>query len=466
MKKFYILLIALFLVNGATGQGSIPALSFDASAQSKHPTLNPQHRTLNSMKNVQGIIGNMVWKTSVIFAENNSSEPIIHRTPQQRLLIQIYDSIYDWGLDTLTNGWKFNTKYTDMVYDANNNLTSETYQIWNGSAWENNEKYTYTYDTNNNRTSELDQSWNGSVWENYNQYINTYDANNNQTSKLGQNWNGSVWENYIQYINTYDANNNKTSELDQSWNGSVWENVEQWLYTYDVINNLKSILAQGWNGTAWVNSWLTTYTYDANNNRTSGLGQNWNGSAWVNYSLTTYTYDASNNLTSELQQSWNGSAWVNHFQWLFTYDANNNLVSAFEQKWDGNAWVNHLKDNLTYDANNFTESESYKYWNNYGTNIVGGDSIYYYFHTVVGVNELMVQDGNIVVYPNPTSTSITIETITKGSLSIHNISGQQLLQQEITEPKTQLDISSLPSGVYFVRVTGEKVVQVGKFVKQ
>ena len=43
---------------------------------------------------------------------------------------------------------------------------------------------------------------------------------------------------------------------------------------------------------------------------------------------------------------------------------------------------------------------------------------------------------------------------------------QQLLQQEITAPATTIDVSRFTSGVYVVKVVGEKGVQVGKFIKQ
>jgi hypothetical protein len=73
---------------------------------------------------------------------------------------------------------------------------------------------------------------------------------------------------------------------------------------------------------------------------------------------------------------------------------------------------------------------------------------------------------NISVYPNPSLTTITIKTANQGALSIINLQGQQVLTRQITEPKTQLDISNLPSGVYFVRLTGNNSVEVGRFVKQ
>ncbi|MFC2102463.1 T9SS type A sorting domain-containing protein [Bacteroidota bacterium] len=72
----------------------------------------------------------------------------------------------------------------------------------------------------------------------------------------------------------------------------------------------------------------------------------------------------------------------------------------------------------------------------------------------------------ISIYPNPASNNITIETPTKGSLSILNINGQVLLQQEVTEPSTTIDVSTLLDGIYTLRLVGEKGVQVGKFIKQ
>lgn len=86
--------------------------------------------------------------------------------------------------------------------------------------------------------------------------------------------------------------------------------------------------------------------------------------------------------------------------------------------------------------------------------------------TLVSVEDVPVPRLEISIYPNPASTHITIEIPYQGQLSVLNLQGQELIIHQIEEQKTRIDISTLPSGVYLVKVTGEKGVQVVKFVKQ
>ena len=90
-----------------------------------------------------------------------------------------------------------------------------------------------------------------------------------------------------------------------------------------------------------------------------------------------------------------------------------------------------------------------------------------YYDAPAGISEL--KSSQISIYPNPSSDYITIETsatLTKSHLSILNLTGQEFLTRQISESKTVIDISPLPSGVYFVRLTNEKTVEVGKIIKQ
>jgi photosystem II stability/assembly factor-like uncharacterized protein len=85
----------------------------------------------------------------------------------------------------------------------------------------------------------------------------------------------------------------------------------------------------------------------------------------------------------------------------------------------------------------------------------------------VGVNSIISSATTFLkIYPNPSSNIITVETIAKGHLSILNLNGQEVITHQITGPKTQVDLSTLTSGIFLLKLVGENGVQVGKIIKQ
>ncbi len=87
--------------------------------------------------------------------------------------------------------------------------------------------------------------------------------------------------------------------------------------------------------------------------------------------------------------------------------------------------------------------------------------------SITSVKEIK-QRNKISILPNPAKDKITISYpaltgIT--NLSIFNVSGEKVIERQLTDNETQIDISALPRGVYFVRVQDEKMVEVGKFLK-
>ncbi len=101
------------------------------------------------------------------------------------------------------------------------------------------------------------------------------------------------------------------------------------------------------------------------------------------------------------------------------------------------------------------------YFNGHKATVMKYDSV------MVGINES--KESKFSLYPNPVTDEITIEIAedqTPSHLSIVNVNGEDILTRSLIKTKTQIDISNLSSGVYFVRLTGEKSVAVGKFIKQ
>jgi hypothetical protein len=77
----------------------------------------------------------------------------------------------------------------------------------------------------------------------------------------------------------------------------------------------------------------------------------------------------------------------------------------------------------------------------------------------------------IPVFPNPSSTTITVELpsttpVINTTLSIYNVSAQKVISRQITEPTTVIDISTLAKGVYFIKLANDRTVMAGKFIKQ
>jgi len=100
---------------------------------------------------------------------------------------------------------------------------------------------------------------------------------------------------------------------------------------------------------------------------------------------------------------------------------------------------------------------------------IGADEV-----LLVSVREPMpVSNLSFNIYPNPASGKITValnETSSgnDGIVSIHSLTGQELILQKVTGSKTDIDVSLLPAGVYFIKLISNKIkdpIAVGKFVK-
>ncbi len=125
-----------------------------------------------------------------------------------------------------------------------------------------------------------------------------------------------------------------------------------------------------------------------------------------------------------------------------------------------------LNPTIKLSPNQTTEYKISSVNNVCGEGIVNTDALKITVTAVLG-NE-PVYDG-VEVFPNPTEQSITItlEKVVKGNtnLELIDIQGRALLQREITEEKTNVNLQNFPAGAYLLRVLqGEKVL-VRKVVK-
>jgi hypothetical protein len=77
--------------------------------------------------------------------------------------------------------------------------------------------------------------------------------------------------------------------------------------------------------------------------------------------------------------------------------------------------------------------------------------------------------AGISILPNPATGIITISHLGPAGtarLTIFNTGGGKVLDRQLTYNETQINISALTTGVYFVRVQNEGLVEVRKMVKE
>ena len=79
------------------------------------------------------------------------------------------------------------------------------------------------------------------------------------------------------------------------------------------------------------------------------------------------------------------------------------------------------------------------------------------------VNEFTENESNFVIYPNPASNQLFIESKTQvdQAFSIINLLGETIISAQLNGQIEALDISSLAPNIYFIRIDNESI----KFVK-
>jgi predicted MPP superfamily phosphohydrolase len=82
-----------------------------------------------------------------------------------------------------------------------------------------------------------------------------------------------------------------------------------------------------------------------------------------------------------------------------------------------------------------------------------------------GINEIS-NSLNISVYPNPVNDKLTIECSDKAMIEISNIQGQIMKMINSADKKTTIDLFSLSTGIYIIKVKTDNGIAVKKFIKQ
>ena len=86
------------------------------------------------------------------------------------------------------------------------------------------------------------------------------------------------------------------------------------------------------------------------------------------------------------------------------------------------------------------------------------------FEETVGI-QLPTSDLQPSIYPNPATTTVTLTGLEPGAqVTIVDLNGREISKFKIQNSEFEIDVTSLASGAYFVRITGQRQQAVRKLI--
>jgi hypothetical protein len=144
-----------------------------------------------------------------------------------------------------------------------------------------------------------------------------------------------------------------------------------------------------------------------------------------------------------------------HLRWE-TMSETNNKEFQIEHASDGKTWE---KVGVIDGKGTSLELSHYEFLHEFPTD---GENYYrlkqvdydgtFEYSKIISISSSDYQE--FVIFPNPTSEKIRLKGITEGKIIIFNTSGEIVQEEEISSE--EIDISALPTGIFFIRVSNEK----------
>lgn len=94
----------------------------------------------------------------------------------------------------------------------------------------------------------------------------------------------------------------------------------------------------------------------------------------------------------------------------------------------------------------------------------------FYFDNVSYAAPLSIasfEDTKISMYPNPVSSSLSINSVEKlDAILIYNVIGQEVLNLKVNDTNTIINVSNFENGIYIIKTFSEGKVSTTKFIKE
>jgi hypothetical protein len=214
---------------------------------------------------------------------------------------------YDHVNATWRPGIKHQIDYNglqDIILDERYLFESGSWELWIGT------KNTYQYDSNN-RISEIVEFAYNEFEQVYRENLKfsdiVYDTNNNILERIISVWNQNQWKYEEKQINTYHADNTIDTQYVYQWNENTnsWKNYYRCIYTHGA-NGSYEYLIESYSSNTWILSGRHGVNFDSYGNRTRYFTESWdemsNQLVLIEDFVDNYLYDMNDYLIQHIHQ--------------------------------------------------------------------------------------------------------------------------------------------------------------------
>jgi Secretion system C-terminal sorting domain len=344
---------------------------------------------------------------------DNLFHKVINEYNEKGQLIASYSTYIYNGVTTLGRSF--------FQYDSFGNLIEDISEYYDSEwlAWE---KFTYQYNSDNlqiGSVSYINDEGGEPLWNKYSKTESNYNADKKIASHTNYFWDVDV-NNWTQSTNEQYYYLNRT--LLKTYRFNIWDEEE-----LEFVFNRR-----------------TVHNYNEDNIRLSSDGFYWDDDSreWIQNSESLYTYE-NNLLTAQVNKYYSTETeeWNPRWKYTFDYDTNGLLIA---------------------DSSYFFDSY-YEVWG-YRQRKQHFFSMHLIEVEVISTPKLEM--SNLLVFPNPTSGYIQLlnsELYDVKLINVYNEQGQMVIKQNF---KTEVDLSSVSCGNYFLEIIGKNGRKITKVIKK
>ena len=324
-----------------------------------------------------------------------------------------------------------------------------------------------------NDSLKISNSFNAGMeqWENTQRTEYRYDSLQNQIEDKRFNWENNSWKVAFKLESGYDTLNNLTYKNQYMvYLGSLYNNVRR-TYAYDSLNNLTNERVMLYNNNVWVNSNNNLYHFDEMSREILYLTQIWDTDLNLWKHQTKYVTEYSEG-TKRTSYNWDDGIQ----DWITLSEQTSIFNDDSSTKWWGKSWDVSSNDWIGFWSHENTLNTEFNVVMKYAYSSKNSDgeewnlnTVKYYYYNGINVFQKapVLPEKQFAIYPNPANNFIFITKKNPANikLQVYNLTGQLIMNRNLTELQNTINITELDPGQYIFKIYDKNVQEIHKILK-